>query len=336
MADTKVEQLKARAHAIRLRTLSLTLAMLATLVLYLMVQVAFRDSINIVDFIFSCVLQITTHSLYFPDGDLFGQTSSAFVKNKTEYNSKASEINENERIAELREYCRVDYENRKRQYILNECGQLDITLEELNELKTLSEKEIKTLKRYEFKDKFITKNGKDTDKIIAFSKRKRKKLYKLIFESLPIEPNQPETIMSGVKNDCKKAIDDGSLKYKSASYLSKIFKAVVIGGVLAYISYTIKDGFGLAEVVKICVYVTSMFSTGVLAFSSGETCSKVYKSRFYVELINFIDGFNEWFNKRQSEPQPPEPIRAEEPSEPDTPLIISYSVDTNFGNTLEN
>ena len=23
-------------------------------------------------------------------------------------------------------------------------------------------------------------------------------------------------------------------------------------------------------------------------------CSKIYKSRFYLELVNFIDGFNEW------------------------------------------
>jgi hypothetical protein len=52
------------------------------------------------------------------------------------------------------------------------------------------------------------------------------------------------------------------------------------------------------------MYLTAFFSTAVLGFSSGENCSKIYKSRFYVDLVNFIDGFNEWDNST--------PIKAED------------------------
>ena len=47
--------------------------------------------------------------------------------------------------------------------------------------------------------------------------------------------------------------------------------------------------------------ITTLFTTAVMAFTSGETCSKVHKSHFYLDLANFIDGFNEWNSKTNKE-----------------------------------
>jgi hypothetical protein len=141
-------------------------------------------------------------------------------------------------------------------------------------------------------------NGEEKSRLIFFSKHKRKILYDLIFKPLPVEKNYPETIMSAVENNGNKAIRDGSISYKIHSYIRKILTAVVVGGVFAYIGYTLRDGFGFAQVVQICMYITTLFTTAVMAFSSGETCSKVHKSHFYLDLANFIDGFNEWNSKQ--------------------------------------
>ena len=297
MAENKyTKTIKDRASTIRLRTWTLTLAITVTLVFYFLVQVSTKQIINPVDFVFLCIVQIITHCLYFPDGDLYGQKNQSFIDNKTAYNDKASEINQHRRIGKLREYCKVEYEERKQRYILNECGAIDITIDELNILKQLGEKEIKHLKKYEFKYMVTTEDGsqEEQSKLIFFSKVKRKKLYDLIFKELPVEPNHPETIMSAIENNGTKAVKDGSVAYKTHSYIRKILQAVVIGGIFAYIGYTVRDGIGIAEIVQILMYLTSLFSTAVMSFSSGETCSKVYKSHFYVDLVNFIDGFNEW------------------------------------------
>lgn len=297
MAENKyTKTIKDRANTIRLRTWTLTLAIIVTLVFYFLVQVSTKQAINPVDFVFLCIVQIITHCLYFPDGDLYGQKNQSFIDNKTAYNDKASEINQCGRIAKLREYCKVEYEERKQRYILNECGAIDITIDELNILKQLGEKEIKHLKKYEFKYMVTKENGsqEEQSKLIFFSKVKRKKLYNLIFKELPVEPNYPETIMSAIENNGTKAVKDSSVTYKAHSYIRKTLQAIVFGGIFAYIGYTVRDGIGIAEIVQILMYVTALFSTAVMSFSSGETYSKIYKSHFYVDLINFIDGFNEW------------------------------------------
>jgi hypothetical protein len=240
-------------------------------------------------------MQIIVHSLYFPDGDLFGQKDNAFISNKNAYNQKASDINENKEIANLRKYCDFEYEERKERYILNQCSIIGITLEELQVLKQKPEKEILKIEKFETKEII---DGEEKGRLIFFSKHKRKILYNLIFKTIPVEKNSPETIMSAVENNGNKAIRDGSISYKTHSYIRKIFTAVIIGGFFAYIGYTLRDGFGFAQVVQICMYITTLFTTAVMAFTSGETCSKVHKSHFYLDLANFIDGFNEWNSKQ--------------------------------------
>lgn len=289
---------KQRVETIRLRTWTLTLAILISLALYLLVNVTTRQSINWIDFVLLCTMQIIVHSLYFPDGDLFGQKDSAFISNKSAYNEKASEINEKKEIANLRKYCNYEFEERKERYILNQCGLIGITLEELDVLKQKSEKDILELEKFETKE---IVNGEEKSRLMFFSKHKRKILYDLIFKPLPVEKNHPETIMSAVENNGNRAIKDGSISYKAQSYIRKILTAVVVGGIFAYIGYTLRDGFGFAQVVQICMYVTTLFTTAVMAFTSGETCSKVHKSHFYLDLANFIDGFNEWNSKTNKE-----------------------------------
>lgn len=287
------EMVKSRASSIRIRTWTLTLAIIVTLSLTILVNITTKQEMSYIDFCLVSVLQVLTHCLYFPDGEIFGQKNKTFIDNKQAYNEKASEINQKKKIKKLREYCNVEFEERKQRYISNECGALDITLEEFEILKGKSEEEIKHLKSYEFV--YVDPQTKaESSKLIFFSRSKRKKLYDLIFKKLPVEANYPETIMSAVENNGNKAIRDGSLSYKAHSYIRKVLQAVVIGGVFAYIGYTVRDGIGITEIVQIFMYLTALFSTAVLAFSSGETCSKVYKSRFYVELVNFIDGFTEW------------------------------------------
>lgn len=286
-----VDGAKQRLSVIRLRTWTLTLAIIIALVFYFLVTVTTSQDIDWVSFVLLCTVQIVCHGLYFQDGDLYGQKDEDFISNKENYNAKAEAINQDKNIAQLREYCTVEFNERKHRYILNECATIGITEEELELLKQKPEQEIKKMKSFEVKE---IVDGEEKPKLIMFSKFKRKKLYALIFGKLPVEENRPETIMSAIETNSDKAIKDGSVAYKAQSLIRKTMQAIIVGGIFAYIGYTLKDGVGIAEVVSIIMYLTTMFTTAVLAFSRGETCSKVYKSRFYLELSNFIDGFNEW------------------------------------------
>lgn len=281
-----------RVATIRIRTWALTLAIIVALIFYLLASITTKDGIDIIDFIFKATIQIVVFFLYFPDGELFGQRNPVFVANRQAYNDRAGDINQNERIARLREYCKTEYEERKKRYILSECGAMDITLDELDTLKTLSAKEVRNLETYEIKNPENPKKSK----MLFFTRAKRKRLYNLLFKPLPIEENHPETIMCAVERDSSKAIKDGSVFFRKGTYIRKVVQATVVAGFLAYIGYTLKDGIGLPEVISIFIYLTTIFTTAVMAFSAGEKCSKVYKSEFYVELINFIDAFNEWDN----------------------------------------
>lgn len=281
--DEVVSGAKNRVKTIRLRTWTLTCAILITLALYLLVNLTTKQSINWIDFAITCAMQIVIHSTYFPDGDLYGQKDAAYIANKQAYNKKATKINEDKNIAKLREFCEWEFEERKQRYVLNQLGLLNITLEELEKLKEKSEREIKHLESFEH-----------DGKLMFFSKHKRKILYNLIFKPLPIQKNHPETIMSAVENNGSSAIRDGSVSYKAQAFIKKILMAVVVGGFFAYVGYTLRDGFGFVQVVQICMYTTTLFTTAVMAFTSGENCSRVHKSHFYLDLANFIDAFEEW------------------------------------------
>lgn len=272
---------------IRVQTLVATLSIILSLIFYFLVKVGKAEQFDWIEFAMICVVQITIYYIYFPDGDLSGQKNPTFIANKDNYNDKANKINENGLIGKLRDYCKYEFEQRKERYITNILGYIGITKEEFEELKQKDEKFIKNIQSYEFKIG-------EKSKLVFFSKEKRKQLYNVLFKKIPVEPNFVETIMSATENNGTKAVKDGSGKYKKFSFYKKIFQAVVIGGILSYITYTTKDGIGLAEIASIFTYLATIGCNAVLAFNAGEKCSKVYKNQFYVNLTNFIDEFNEW------------------------------------------
>lgn len=295
------KEANSRAHAIRLRTWSLTIAIIVTMIFYFLVQVATRQAISIIDFVIICALQIITYSAYFPDGELFGQQSPVFIKNKALYNERASLINKECMVGKLRDFCEYEYEKRKREYIETQCGFIGITIEELEDIKHQfgTKQQIRTLEKIEIKSK--AHDGKS--RLVFFDRPKRKILYGLIFKEIPVERNHPETIMSAVEYSGIEALKDGSIRYKNRAFLRKILSAIVVGGAFAYIGFTVRDGFGIAELTSILMYLTAIFSNAVMAYSTGETCSKIYKNQFYIKLINIIDEFLEWggvkFDKQQ-------------------------------------
>ena len=292
MADFKEEfnSIKVKTQGVRLRTWSLTLVIILALCFYVIVNITTKQEFNWIDFVFICLIQFVSFSLYFPEGEVFGQKDKGFISNKNSYNDKATDVNEKGQFSKLREYCDFEFEERQKRYVLNQCGLIGITLKELEIFKQMTEKEIKGLTRHEFK----AENG---IKIKFFTKNQRKFLYNLIFKPLPVQKNHPETIMSAVENDGTKAIRDTSIQFKAFSYLKKFLVVILIGLLFGYVGYTLRDGFDFAKFVQIFMYLTTLFTTSVMAFSSGETCQKVHKSHFYLALCIFIDGFNEWNKK---------------------------------------
>ena len=301
MGEDFKNSVKQRASALRIRTYVLTMSILVCLVLWLFVNITTREAISWVDFLLLTVVQILTYTSYFPDGELFGERNPAFISNKEEYNRKANEINTDHNQGMLREYCKYDYKQRIKSYIETECGALGLTPEELEQLKKYDEKEILKLKEHTFTYPPKTKGGEAETRIIKFSKKKRKRIRALLFDPIPVEENYPETILSAIENNGREKIKDHSLSFKFKSFVRKVITAVFLGGLLAYTGLTSRDGIGIAEITRMFLYFTTMVANAVIAYTTGETCTKVYKNRFYIDLSNFIDGFNEWKEKQPKE-----------------------------------
>lgn len=282
--DKIINEARQRVAVVRVRTWTLTLAILVSLALYIFVNITLRQSLNVVDFVFLCLVQILVHLIYFPDGDLFGQTDKVFISNKDAYNSKAKGIS----LERLREYCEYEFEQRRQEYVRTQCALIGITVDELENLKDHTEEEIMKL------DKVVVK-VKDKDVIVPLSKTKRKMLRALIFEPLPVRKNRPEVITSAIDSkDESGEIKDKSIAYKKQENIKKFCITTILGLFFGFVAFKIIEGFGFAQIIQICMYLTTIFSTAVTSYTSGENCSRVYKSRFYLELSNFIDGFNEW------------------------------------------
>ena len=277
MADLSV---KARVKIIRLRTWTLTITITALLILYIFVTLAINSKIEWIDFAITAGIQISTHFAYFADGERYGQTDDDYVKARQSYNDNAARIMAESTVEELREYCEVDYEQRKKDYISDACGSIGISVAEFEEISKLPEKEIRKIKTFESKSR-----------IIYFDRAKRKALVKLIFGKNPVEKNQPATILSAVDRDYVTAIRDGSNFYRKATHATKLFKSIVIGGILAYIGYNMRDGLSYAAVIKSCVFIGSMITTAVSSYIAGEKASREYRKQFYLELALFIDAF---------------------------------------------
>lgn len=272
---------------IRIRTITLTMLVIAVLALYLLVQTYFRDEISWIDFIILTAVTIIMHFVYFPDGELNGQRDIRYITNNQAYNDKAELINAKRQIFNLNEYCKVDFDTRKKSYIETHCGYLEITPEILEYFRdNYSYKDIKK-REYLYTD--ATENKK-----YFLSKYKRKQLIKLLFKELPIGYNYPDTILSAKETDSSRAIVDESKRFKYITNTTKIITAIIIGLVLAYIGLSKKDGFTIADLAKMLMYLTSIVSTAVFSYSAGEKSMKIFKCDFYIALCNFIERFFVW------------------------------------------
>ena len=281
-----VDGVKKRATSIRLRTYILTTTILITLIFYILVNVMTKQAIGWVDFCLLVSVQTIIYLSYYPDGELYGMKDKKYLQNYTAYNEKANKLNAEHKIEKLRAYCKYNYEKRLERYINNECGALNITQEEYEALKQKTPEEIKHLKVFEF-----------DGKLFHFTRHKRRRLYNLIFKPLPVQPNKAETIMSAVERSGNGAVQDESPAFKRKMFTIKAFQILGFALLLAYIGFTLKDGVGIPEIVQIFMYLTTMITNAVTAYTTGEQTTKIYKTRFYVDLSNFIDGFNEWCDK---------------------------------------
>ena len=285
MADLSV---KARVKIIRLRTWTLSLTITALLILYIFVTLAINSKIEWIDFAITAGIQISTHFAYFADGERYGETDPLYISARESYNANAGRIMEESTVEDLREYCEVDYEQRKKDYISDACGAIGISVSELEEISKLPEKEIRKIKTWESKSR-----------IIFFDRAKRKALVKLVFGKNPVQKNQPATVLSAVDRDYVSAIKDGSTFYRKASHATRLFKSIIIGGILAYIGYNIRDGLSFAAVIKSCVFIGSMITTAVSSYIAGEKASREYRKQFYLELALFIGAFFSWLGAKK-------------------------------------
>lgn len=277
------EEAVKRVSAIRFRTWSLTLVIFIALIFYFLMQTIFKESINIIDFFFLCVTSILIHCIYFPDGELFGQRNKKFNQNKDAYNAKANSVNRLKIYNKLKEYCEYEFEQRVKSYKETQMAQIGVTEEEFAWFTEQSKKFILQNTKFEI-------NGK----LFILDKHKRKRLIKLLFKPLPIEKNEPQTIMSAMETHSSKKITDSSVRFKKSSYISKVLISIVMGLVFAYVGYTFRDGISFEQITVFFMFIATIMSTAVTSFSSGEICQRVYRSQFYVEISLFLDGFAEW------------------------------------------
>lgn len=287
MLDNYKQEARRRIGAIRPRTWAVTIALAITLVFYFLMQATFKDAISIIDLIFLCATAFITHCLYYPDGELYGQKDPKYIANCKEYNKKANAINEQNVYEDLQEFCEYDFQKRTHEYIKREIAIIGITFEELEWFKLKDKKFIKKTNQFEVK----SENG---TKLLNIIGERKTRLMHLLFRKIPIEKNQPETIMSAVENSHSAKITDNSAKFKKRAYISKILISIIVGLIFSYVGYTIRDGITFAQITLICMFFTTILSTAVTSFGSGELSQKVYKTQFYIDLSLFISAFNEW------------------------------------------
>jgi hypothetical protein len=238
---------------------------------------------NWIDFIMLASVQIIMHFLYYPDGELNGEKDKTYTSNKNAYNTKANEVNSKRQVKHLEEYTKVDFENRKQLYIQTQLGYIGLDMNDYEYL-------LDHIKEMRLKGKYVQINGR----MITLNRYTKGVLKKILYKKLPVELNTTTTIMSANENSVESKIKDKSKTYTLIMHLKKIFTATIVGGFLAYIGYTKKDSFGLEDFTMMMIDLTSMLSTAVLSYSSGETATKKYKCEFYVELSLFLDNFFEW------------------------------------------
>lgn len=281
--------ISSRIVIIRWRTWALTITTIILLVFYVFVTLALENTLNLVDYILTAAMQVSTHFAYFPDGERYGEQDVLYIGAKKDYNVRANAITSANSVMDLREYCEFDFEERKKRYIVAVCGEIGISYNEFLILKQKSKQELDNIEKLEAEGN-----------VVYFTPHRRRVLKRLVFGKTPVRPNSPDTIMSAVDRGFIKPISDESKPYKTATHGIKLFRVFIVSLALAYIGYSMRSGINAASVMKSCVFFGSMVFCAVSSFISGEKSSRVYKKRFYVELSVFIDKFSSWLSQEKN------------------------------------
>ena len=276
------EGLRERAKSLRSRTIFVSLSLTVLIVFYCLLQWVITGEINVISLIIVGAIQLISHFTYYDDGILFGQRDKKYEEAAEAYNNKADEINENHKFSALEKYCDYEFEERKQRYIRTQLGYIGIEEDAFLELKQKSQKDIKTLKSY-------THDGR----IMFFTRKRKKLLYNLIFKPIPVEKNEPETIMSAVSLDKTRALKNDFESYTHKIHTMRVLGSTVVSTFFALIGIYLKS-FSLESIFEMAIYMSSMIITSVFSYSAGEKGVKIYKKKFYIELAQFIDNFNEW------------------------------------------
>lgn len=277
-----------KMNYIRLRTWSLTGVLVIAVAFYLIMSVAFNEEVDIINLILLSAITITIHFIYFPDGERCGESDLAFISNKKAYNARASAVNTHGAVKELREFCKQEFNERLNEYIRTECGKIGITYEEYTFLTQKSPNEIKKIESFEYEGK-----------LIFITKENRKTLYNLLFKRLPVEENNANSILSARDIDITKAISDESKSYKTVSHIQKCIIGIGASLFFAFVGYTFRGGITIETIALFITYIANMLITAVFSFSRGETCQKVHKCKYYLELSIFLDCFIEWLKPKK-------------------------------------
>lgn len=293
-------ELKERAVGVRLRAWSLSLMFATALIFYLLMTVTFKDKINPVDIVIMFAIQWLVSVIWFPEGILHGEKDGAYKANRGAYNKRATFIATEQKTGKLREFCKIDFAERKQRYIEKMLGRISIEVAEFEILRQMP-KEVFAVKKRTLWELMTRKTVVDNaeislgeDKKILLNDTQKRVLTKLIFEEINIEPNNPDTIMCAMAIDEQYAIRNEELIYKRKVKTLRLLQSSVGALILAYIGYQFKDGLSFEVVARAFIYLTTFFMTIVMSFVQGEESIKTHKNQFLLKLINFIDRFFEY------------------------------------------
>jgi len=298
--DNQLDAMKERAGGVRFRAWSLSLIIVVALIFYLLVNVVFNQTINIVDIVIITLLQFAAMTIWFPEGVRWGERNKIFQANRKAYNRRATIVALHQKTSKLREFCVIDFEERKQKFIEKTLGRIGIDVAEFELLRRMEKHHFEIKRRTLWQVlKGIPKPKAEAVEIakgqtILLNDVQKAVLYRLIFKEIKIEKNNPDTIMSGLEIDEAHAIKNAEATYKRKVFVLRIIQSFVIGIVLAYIGYTLRDGIGLVEIVRIISYVLALLFAIVLAFTQGEESIKTHKNSFMLQLVNFLDRFFEY------------------------------------------
>jgi hypothetical protein len=260
--DETKKMIKEELSTIRHRAWAFTGMLIVTIISYLIVNVFFKDALNIADVIIVLTFQIAVIAIWFPEGEAKGECTTAFISNRKNYNERAENIIVQGKIERLADYCEYEFLERCKNFKQSILSKFGLTIQNYQDVKTLTKKQIKTIRKME----------------------------KQVFG---IKPNNVRTIMCGVEIDYRGAISNGSDRAKKLAFINQFAVSLIFSTVLGYIGYS-AHSISLEDVIRAFFYISLITYRLIAAYRHGYENITIRKNKFYVDLINFINCFWEW------------------------------------------